>query len=795
MSYPYQDPALPIDERVEDLLGRMTTLEKVRQLNCTMAFGGAAIDPEKLDLADGMGEMAVMGAQPADAAASIKAVQDYMRQHTRLGIPVLFHCEALSGPVLPGAQVFPTSISLGATFDPALVKDMCARTRRQMTAVGVRQALSPVLDVARDLRWGRVSETYGGDPTLCAAMGSAFVEGLQGPDLKDGVAATLKHFLGYSSTQGGLNMARTNTDDRELRETFAKPFEAAIRKAGVKSVMNSYAEYNGKPICASKEVLTDLLRDDLGFTGLVVSDYMSVNRLVKTFHTAATATEAGEQCLAAGLDVECPNPYGYNAELAADADAGKFDMAHIDRSVRRVLRLKFELGLFENPDPRFDRLAAAMNNTENDKKSREAAMKVMTLTKNEGILPITDRSKKIAVIGPLGHAPRAHYACYTVPGSVEMALSGAGGMAGVESDGEGPGGGLLGAGNPLAAREMPFHAADEILRQMYPDLRTTYEALQEEFDSVTYVEGCDYVDPEKTDFDAAVQAARDADIVVMAVGGRNGWGMYNTSGEGADRSDFGLPGVQEALLKTVYAANPNMVVVHTDAKPLVSEWTYEHAPAILEGWLACTYGGVAIAKTLTGENDPGGRMQMDVPRQSSHGPIGHYFHNGTGYRSFEAGAVNPDGYLDISNRPRLPFGYGLSYTAFTYSDCSVTLDGAYNVTAKAAVTNTGSVPGDEVVQLYAADRLASIIRPEQELAGFQRITLAPGETRTVAFTFNLDQLAFCNDSGDWVVEAGDFEISFGKNSGEKLFSETVTAPETRVIDHTKRGFFAEAHVI
>lgn len=792
MSYPYQDPSLPVAERVEDLLSRMTTQEKVRQLNCTMAFGDGNIDPEKLDLAQGMGEMAVMGAQPQAVAASIKSVQDYMKNNTRLGIPVLFHCEALSGPVLPGTQVFPTSISLGATFDPGIVKDMCERTRRQMTAVGVRQALSPVLDVARDLRWGRVSETYGGDPTLCAAMGSAFVEGLQGSDMKDGVAATLKHFLGYSSTQGGLNMTRTNSDDRELRETFAKPFEAAIRKAGVRSVMNSYSEYNGKPICASKEVLTDLLRDDLGFEGLVVSDYMSVNRLVNMFHTAATPTEAGEKCLAAGLDVECPNPYGYNDEMAADADAGRFDMAYIDRSVRRVLKLKFDLGLFEDPYPRFGALAAALDNTENDKKSREAAMKVMTLTQNNGILPITDRSKKIAVIGPMGHAPRAHYACYTVPGSVEMAMGGTGGMAGVE-DGENHG--LdLGAGNPLAARTLPLHAADEILRQLYPDLRTTYEALQEEFDAVTYTEGCDYNDPAKTDFDAAVKAAKEADIVVMAVGGRNGWGMYNTSGEGADRSDFGLPGAQEALLKAVYEANPQMVVVHTDAKPLVCEWAYEHAPAILEGWLGCTYGGVAIAKTLTGENNPGGRMQMDVPRTSAHGPIGHYLHHGTGWRTIEAGALNSDGYLDINNRPRLPFGHGLSYTTFAYSNCSAVLDGTYNVTAKATVTNTGSAAGDEVVQLYAADRIASIIRPEQELAGFKRITLAPGESRTVTFTFNLDQLAFRNDNGDWVVEAGDFEVSFGKNSDEKLFAAVVTAPETRVIDHTKRGFFAEAQV-
>lgn len=788
MQYPYQDPALSPRERAEDLLSRMTTLEKVRQLNCQMAMGLTEETIPNAGLGDGMGEMDLMSSSAADMAATITSVQKYMLEKTRLGIPVLFHCEALSGPIVAGAQCFPTSISLGATFAPEIVRDMCERSRKQMTAIGLRQALSPVVDVARDLRWGRVNETYGGDPTLCAQMGTAFVQGLQGENPKTGVAATLKHFLGYSSTSGGLNMARTVADDREIREVYAKPFEAAIRQGKVMSVMNSYSEYNGKPICASKEILTDLLRDDLGFDGLVVSDYMSVNRLVNVFRTAETPTEAGEQCLAAGLDVECPMPYGYNEQMAEDADQGKFDISYINRSVLRVLELKFSLGLFENPYPDMDALQAAMDNSENNKMSKRAAEKAMTLTKNDGILPLSDRKLRLAVIGPMGDAPRAHFAGYTWPSSVELGMGG-GGMAGLEETSAED----MFASNPLSCKKLDFHAADEIIRMAYPELRTVKEALSDRFEQVTYVEGCDYSNPNICDFAAATEAAKEADVVIMTLGGRNGWGMFCNSGEGGDSIHIGLPGAQEELLKAVYTANPRMVLVHTDSRPLVCEWAYEHVPAILEGWLCCTYGGVAIAETLTGENNPGGRMQMDVPRVDGHTPVAHYLHRGTALPSFLRGALNRDGYLDVPATPRLPFGFGLSYTNFAYEAPKVTLDGL-QVTAGVTVRNTGSCSGDEVVQLYGTDCVASLIRPEQELIGFCRISLEPGQSKRVTFTFGLDQLAFRNDQGEWVVEAGAFRFFFGRNSAEPIYEETVTLDKTQVIDHTKRGFFAQSTV-
>lgn len=772
-----------IQVRVKELMAEMTTEEKVLQLACLMPSD--MTHPEVMGIEDGIGAMPILGGTPDQIAADISRIQDYVLEHSRHKIPVLFHCEALAGPLVAGSNQFPLPVSLGASFAPEIVEEMAEINSHQMRAVGIRHALSPVLDVARDLRWGRLGETYGADPVLCGAMGTAFVKGMQKSGDKPGNAATLKHFLGYSASIGGLNMAQTVVSERDLRENFARPFEMAIRDGKAKGVMNSYSEYNGKPVCASKEILTDLLRDDLGFEGVVVSDYASVDRLPNVFGTTDDITKAGEMCLAAGLDMELPSRLGYSKKMAEDAENGLFDMAYIDRAVERVLTLKFELGLFEDPYPQMDKMAEYFDNTENNKKSHEAAKKTMTLTKNNGILPLTDRTKKIAVIGPMGNAVRAFYGCYAIAAGTEMMFTGKGAMAGLEGSSEGVTSGY-------DTGELDLHIIDDIIRGMYPDVQTTYEALKSRFDNVTWTEGCDYIGEAKNDFDAAVRAAQEADVVIMALGGRNGWGLHCTSGEGADSTNVGLPGCQDLLLMKVYEANPNMVLVHTDCRPVVSEWIYEHVPAILEAWLPCTYGGIAIAETITGENNPGGRLHMDVPRTSSHGPLGHYLNRGSDHESFARGAINKKGYLDIDMRPQLPFGYGLSYTEFSYSDFSIQINKDEQVTVSVRVTNTGSQKGDEVVQLYGIDPIASIVRSAEELIGFLRVTLEAGESKTVQFTFDLDIMAFYDEPGHWIVEEGEFEFYVGKNSKEKIESGTIRIDKTREVDHTRRSLIAEA---
>lgn len=774
-----------IDKKVKSLMLNMTLEEKVLQLTGILAMDISK--PETLGLEDGIGSMPVMGGSPVEIAENIKKVQDYVLEHSKNKIPVLFHCEALSGPLVVSGNLFPASIGLGATFAPEIVKDMAERNREQMKALGIRQALSPVIDVTRDLRWGRLGETYGGDPTLCGAMATAFVEGMQGEDLREGVAATGKHFLGYSSSLGGLNMSRVVADYRDLRESFAKPFEMAIQMGNVKSIMNSYNEYNGKPVCASKELLTDLLRDDLGFEGVTVSDYSSVERVDRVYRASKDLTDAGERCLEAGLDVELPNRVGYNKEMTMHAKEGKFDKRYIDRAVERVLRLKYELGLFENPYPRTEELEKVFENSLNNKKSLEATMKTMTLTKNEGILPITNRKKKIAVVGPMANAVRAFYACYTVPASMEMMIKGESAMAGVETPEN--------MANNLVIEDMDLHIADDAIRAICPDVKTTYEALCEEFEEVVWSEGCDYIGDKKNNYQEAVETAQKADIVIMAVGGRNGWGTYCTSGEGADSTQIGLPGNQEELVKKIYAVNQNMVIVHTDCRPLVSEWIYDYIPAILEAWLPCTYGGIAIAKTITGENVPGGRLPMDVPRNSSHGPVGHYFYRGTEHESFSQLAINKRGYLDIDMRPRLMFGYGLSYTTFEYINYRLDMDSKNNVTVCVDVKNTGQYEGDEVVQLYGIDKRASIVRPAEELIGFKRISLKSGEKKRVEFRFNIDILSYFDDAGRWIVEAGEFEFYIGKDSKDIIWKESIYVDNTYEVEHRTRTFIANSKIL
>ena len=404
-------------QRAAALLKELSLEEKVRQLGCTMLVSEDT-DLTAKDLSGGIGEIALLDIceEPEALAARLRDVQQYVMEHSPHRIPALFHCEALGGPVVPHTVLYPNSIGLGATFDTALVRDMANTIRTQMRAMGILHALSPVLDVAKDLRWGRVNETYGGDPTLSAAMSCAFVQGLQGDDLSTGVAATAKHFLGYSQTVGGLNLTRTQADARELREVFAKPFEAAIRKAGIRTVMNSYSEWEGRPVCASRKLLTDLLRSELSFDGLVVSDYRSVQRLLDDIlATADDITDAALQCLTAGLDMELPDRLGYADGMTHAFAEGKVDISYLDRAVLRVLTLKFELGLFDEPYPQWQQYHAAAFAPTAAAEQR-ATRESIVLTKNEGnTLPLTDRSIKLAVIGPGASSLRLLYGGYTQP--------------------------------------------------------------------------------------------------------------------------------------------------------------------------------------------------------------------------------------------------------------------------------------------------------------------------------------------------------------------------------------------
>lgn len=801
--YVYQDAARSVEERVEDLMGRMSLKEKMQQLTCTMYIPMMPMDGQNLD--EGIGSFTVLGSQ--NLAKDVMEAQKYVVEHSRWGIPALVHGEALSGPVsIPGANHYPTSISLAATFNEENAEEMSEATRKQMVAYGMRHALSPVADLGRDLRFGRCSEGYGEDPTLASAMTVAFVKGLQGDNLKEGVACTGKHFLGYSQSENGMNMHKSMASKRELREVFAKPFEAAINEADLKCVMNCYSEVEGQPMCANKEILTDMLREDMGFEGLVVSDYNSIRHVMNDFKLAETMPEAAKLCLEAGLDVELPTPMGYNDKLLELVEQGKMDPAYVDRSCRRVLTLKMELGLFEDAYPHMEDIPVVMDNTENNKGSHKAALESITLMKNEGVLPMKDRKAKIAIIGPTGDAIRLMIGHYTYTANMEMLMLMASGgqevqpgvnpndfkkAEGKKVEGEGAFDGV--ASMMSTSNVMDKHMLDGALRQMYPDIKSLYEVMQEKFENVTFVEGCDYKGDDASHIPEAVEAAKAADYVILAVGGKNGLGGSCTTGEAVDSSSLELSGCQEQLMREVYAANQNMVVVHTDGRPMCSEWAYEHVPAIIEAWLPAIYGGRAIAEVISGEYNPAGRTPLTVARDAGHLPLYHYQNNGSS-AAHDTGLI-ATGYIDSRSDALRPFGYGLSYTSFSYDDFSVQLEEDGRVMAKVTVTNTGEADGEEVVQLYGKDLYASVIRPRQELVGYKRVAIAEGESKTVVFNFTLDHFAFENANYDWVLEKGDFEFFVGSHSNDMRLTAKVHQRETISVNPGKRNFYAKAEVI
>ena len=797
----YLDTSFTPKERAKDLLSRMDLTEKTRQLGCTMILPMLPI--ERQDLKGGIGAATVMGSE--DLPDDIRKLQDYIMDHSPHHIPALFHSEALAGTVaVPGANQYPISIGLGATFSPEIVEEMCEITRKQMVANGIRHALSPVCDLARDLRWGRTNECYGNDPTLSSAMTVAFVRGLQGENLSDGVAACGKHFLAYSQTEGGLNMHKSMADPREVREQFAKPFEAAIQLAGLKTIMNSYSSINGKPVVASREILTNLLRGDLGFDGVVVSDYTSIPRLVDPCRMAENSIQAGILALKAGLDIECPSRECYGDVLTEAVRDGRLDESYVDIAVLRILTLKFELGLFENPYPREKMLAEFMAPSVGQPESYHAAQKTMTLMKNNGILPLTDPGKKIAVIGPTGNCLRMMFSHYTAIASLEM-------MANLQTEGDTQQGydisGLMEAAletDPEAKKQQnnrgdifgpefsDKYAIEDLIRGYYPKARTIFEALKDSFDQVSFAEGCDYHGDDASGITEAASLAASSDIVILCVGGKNGIGSSATSGEGVDCCTLDLPGCQEELMREVYRSNPNVIVVHTDARPLVSEWAYEHVPAILEAWLPNTYGGNAIADVLTGRYNPAGRTPVDVPRSVGHLPVYHYQQNGSS--AVHNRHMIPSGYAGGDATVLAPFGYGLSYTAFSYSNGRMTSDEQGKLVISVDVTNTGDRDGEEVVQLYGSDLFASVIRPIHELIGFRRIFLKAGETKTVTFSFRIDILSFIDENNNWIVEEGDFRFVVGSHSEDCRAEFSYRLPHTRKINPNQRCFYADSSV-
>lgn len=793
----YKDPSASVEARVDDLMARMSFQQKIDQITCLVT-----ITPQIPDFRDyvpnGIGNVGAftVASDAREIAEYVYRLQKFLVEETELGIPALIHCEASAGAQFTEANVFPSAIAQGATFDPEKVGRMAGMIRDQMYAVGFRQALSPVFDIARDARWGRITETYGEDPTLTAAMGVAFVRGLQGQDRARGIAATAKHFVGHGVTEGGLNMGRNLVTERELEEVHCKPFQAAIRECGLMSVMESYCALNGEPVACSRKLLTELLRGRMGFTGFVVSDYIAIDRIVDPFCVASTYAEAGVKALKAGLDVEYPRPKGYTPQLQEAVERGELDMAVIDQAVRRVLTAKFELGLFEQPYPDQAMLGRALHTREGDALNRALAEEAVTLLKNtRGTLPLPEGIRKIAVIGPHADSVRSYFGTFSYPAVIDMTMS-------REEDGqvfEEPGLIVYDIAQkyPGEIRETSPRVEKRIRRD-FPNAVPLMEAVRRRApqSEVVYAKGINCAGSDLGGMREALNAAADADAIILTLGGKNGWGATSTVGEGVDSTDIDLPGRQEEFARAVYALNRKTVVVHFDGRPLSNEYVATHFDAIIEAWQLGEFGGQALAAVLFGDVNPSGRLPITAARSVGQLPTYYALPRGSGYVSAgHPGMIrNPNGYINATARPLYCFGHGLSYTQFEYcslslSACQVSPDG--KLTATVEVENIGDRDGDEVVQLYASDRVASMVRPEMELVGFARISIPRGEKRKVFFEIEMSQLAFLDEEMNWRVEAGQIELRAGGASDRIAQSESFEVTGTRIVDGAARAFYAK----
>lgn len=752
---PYQNPKLSVEQRVNDLVSRMTLQEKVGQLRCTLAWNyytikGKNVEPSELfkkDIAEGQIGMLwgtyradpwtqkslENGLNPELAAKAGNALQKYVIEHTRLGIPLFLAEEAPHGHMAIGTTVFPTGFGMAATWNPALIEKTGEVIGQEIRLQGGHISYGPVLDLAREPRWSRVEETMGEDPVLAGELGAAMVKGLGGGILSKpySTIATLKHFIGYGTTEAGQNGGITIAGARELQESFLPPFKKAI-DAGALSVMTSYNSLDGIPSTCSKALLTDLLRTQWGFNGFVVSDLYSIDGIHGTHRVAETKQQAGVMALKAGVDADLGAlAFG---RLEDAVQKGMVTEAEIDVAVKRILKMKFEMGLFEHPYVDAAQAKQLVRSDNNKAVALQVAREVITLLKNQNhVLPLS-KTQKVLVCGPNADNVYNMLGDYTAPqedGNVKTILAG---------------------------------------------IRSKLPASQ-----VTYVKGCAVRDTTASNIAEAVAAAKQADVIVVAVGGSSARD-FKTSyketgaavtdsktisdmdcGEGFDRATLTPLGHQMQLLKALKATGKPLVVVYIEGRPMDKSWAAQHADALLTAYYPGQEGGTAIADVLFGDYNPAGRLPVSVPANVGQIPV-----------YYNKKPPMPHDYVEMSARPLYAFGYGLSYTTFKYDDLNIEETGDTQFKVTFNVTNTGDMDGDEVVQLYLHDEFASTAQPMMQLKKFSRIFIPKGETKQVSFTLEAEDLEIVDQEMNHVVETGDFTVMIGPSSDNIILKATFT---------------------
>lgn len=763
-THPYQNSQLPIAQRVADLLERMTLEEKIAQMYShwlilsadghhrvrTDAFAQSAT-PEDLEqmLKRGVGQITrPLGTHPVDPKEGVRALnalQKFLVEQTRLGIPAMSHEECLNGLMVKGATLFPSALNYGSSWNPELIEAVGREIGKEARQIGCHQGLAPVLDVSRDVRWGRTEETLGEDPYLIGVLATRYVKGLQGENRE--MLATLKHYVGHSFSEGARNHAPVHLGFRELNDTFTLPFEMAVRLANAGSVMPAYHDIDNEPCHASHFLLTEVLRGQWGFDGLVVADYAGVNLLHAHHRVAKDKAEAAALAFNAGLDIELP-AFECAEHLQQAVERRQISEDKINEIVARILAEKFRLGLFERPYADENRIR--LQSDEARTLAKEVALQSIVLLENRGILPLdVSRKPKLAVIGPTADDHLAMFSGYSFP--VHLIIA-------------------------------------NLQEERVQYAKTPLQALAERFgsDNVRYAKGCDILtgrNPEAPVFPGdvaldiaglnrtspisrdtsqmqnAIDHARQSDIALVFVGDLAGLFQTGTVGEGSDTDSLQLPGVQEELLRQVVATGTPTIVVLTSGRPYTLNGLEKQAAAVLMAFQPGQEGAEAIADLLTGKANPSGRLVVSIPKSAGAVP---YYYN---HKLKSAGT--PVAYHFGS---KYCFGYGLGYTRFEYRELKIQQDrvaideGSINLSVE--LENGGEREGCEVVQVYVRDVSASLVRPVKELKAFQRVTLQPKQRAVVSFSIPVDMLNFTNRDNHRTVEAGDFEIMVGASSSD-----------------------------
>ncbi|KPL87615.1 hypothetical protein SE16_08280 [Ardenticatena maritima] len=738
---------------ISELLNRMTLDEKIAQLGAVWAHevqDGRAFSHAKARtlIPHGIGQITRIGGdttlEPPAAARFANAIQRYLVEETRLGIPAIVHEETCAGLMSLGSTAFPQMLGVAATWMPDLAEAMTRVIREQARAVGAHQALAPVLDLALDPRWGRCEETFGEDPLLASHFGMAYVRGLQGNDLRTGILATGKHFIGHSLSEGGLNCNPVHMGWNDIWNVLMMPFQAVVQETNIAAIMNAYPEIDGEVVAASRRLLTQVLREQLGFNGIVVSDYEAITMLNSFHFVAANEIEAALLALQAGIDMELPTRRCYGDALKTALEQGRLSMETLDTAVERVLRMKEALGLFDNPYVDEGAVHLHFETPAQRQLARTIAAKSLTLLKNDAnLLPLSEHVRTLAVIGPNADAPRAHLGDYSYAAVIELLRFA-------------PMPGLGFGADDFDAEHVRRHAV------AVPSVLESIRAVVPHAD-VLYTPGCRLTTPIEHGIEEAVRLAQQAEVAVVVLGDRSGLTPDATSGETRDSSTLRLPAVQEELLRAVAATGTPVVLVLLSGRVPALSAIEPLAQAILEAWIPGEEGGPAIADALFGRVVPGGKLPVSFPRSVGQLPV-YYYRKPSGGRSHWYGD-----YLTEPTTPLYPFGHGLSYTTFEYDQFAVwpkqaTLDETVHVQIR--VRNSGDVAADEVVQLYSRDRFASSPRPVKELKAFARLTLAPGEARTLRFHLPVAMFAFYDVALDLVVEPGTIEIMVGASSAD-----------------------------